>query len=261
MIEKVSDERLDVLVQQRAHDEEWYLTELQTFYLLRELQEWRSGKRKRWQDEVTCTISADLSGLDAALASAAAALGRAAEREQAATRADHDVDRFYLENTDYRIEDIVALDDTGYNWNLIHGIGLCGTTRTPFEGWRCILSAGGLSMAGYEGTTMHEAISAALSALDQGREAEAQPAPVVPEKPTWEEAVKRMAAEREQTAPEPRKPAKWERQLREMGGVVEYNRDTGQYEATGEGVKWYCADTAKAAIAAAWRAWKEEQGE
>lgn len=97
--------------------------------------------------------------------------------DKAAPRADHDVDRFYLENTDYRIEDIVALDDTGYNWNLIHGIGLCGTTRTPFEGWRCILSAGGLSMAGYEGVTMHEAISAALSALDQGREAEAQPAP------------------------------------------------------------------------------------
>ena len=84
MIDRVSDERLDVLVQQRAHDEEWYLTELQTFYLLRELQEWRSGKRKRWQDEVTYTISADPSGLDAALASAAEALGRAAEREQAA---------------------------------------------------------------------------------------------------------------------------------------------------------------------------------
>ena len=71
MLERVTDERLDVLVQQRTHDEEWYLTELQTFYLLRELQEWRSGKRKRWQDEVCCTISADPSGLDAALADAA----------------------------------------------------------------------------------------------------------------------------------------------------------------------------------------------
>ena len=65
----------------------------------------------------------------------------------------------------------------------------------------------------------------------------------------------------QEAAPEPRKPAKWERQLREMGGVVEYNRDTGQYEAAGEGVKWYCADTAKAAIAAAWKAWKEARGD
>ncbi len=67
----------------------------------------------------------------------------------------------------------------------------------------------------------------------------------------------RRAAEREQAAPTEPRLAKWERQLREMGGTVEYNRDTGLYEATGEGVKWDCADTAKAAIAAAWRAWKE----
>ena len=46
-MDKVSDERLDVLVQQRAHDEEWYLTELQTFYLLRELQERRAADTMR----------------------------------------------------------------------------------------------------------------------------------------------------------------------------------------------------------------------
>jgi hypothetical protein len=151
MIEKVSDERLDVLVQQRAHDEEWYLTELQTFYLLRELQEWRSGKRKRWQDEVTCTISADLSGLDAALASAAAALGRAAEREQA--------------------------------------------------------------------------------------------------------------------APEPRKPAKWQRRLRKIDGSLRYNAKDDQWEVWWEPQRGDVMDTVdfgktpKAAVEAAWKAWKEERGE
>lgn len=65
---------------------------------------------------------------------------------------------------DRRIEDIEALDATGYNWNLIHGTGRCGTDRTPFEGWRCILSAPGLEMAGYDGMTMHRAILSALLA-------------------------------------------------------------------------------------------------
>ena len=69
------------------------------------------------------------------------------------------------------------------------------------------------------------------------------------------------SAEREQAAPPKPRLAKWERQLREMGGTVEYNRDTGQYEATGEGVKWYCADTAKAAVKAAWKAWREARDE
>ena len=75
--------------------------------------------------------------------------------------------------------------------------------------------------------------------------------------PLLRELQSRRAAEREQAAPTEPRLAKWERQLREMGGTVEYNRDTGQYEATGEGVKWYCADTAKAAVKAAHRAWRE----
>ena len=65
----------------------------------------------------------------------------------------------------------------------------------------------------------------------------------------------------EEAAPTEPRLAKWERQLREMGGTVEYNRDTGQYEAAGEGVKWYCADTAKAAVKAAWKAWREARDE
>lgn len=214
---------------------------------------------------------------------------RAAEREQAAPRADHDVDRFYLENTDYRIEDIVALDDTGYNWNLIHGIGLCGTTRTPFEGWRCILSAGGLSMAGYEGTTMREAISAALSALDQGREAEAQPAPEANTKPLgwvdrlladWEQGYENAVdgsvfktnaawyinrlreAYGEQAAPEPRKPAKWERRLARMGAYLHYTGTKWEVWLSGDSDLFktvYDGATIRAAVEAAWEAWRREE--
>lgn len=67
------------------------------------------------------------------------------------------------------------------------------------------------------------------------------------------------AAEREQAATEPRKPAKWERRLEMMRGTLEK-------EEIGER-RWQCSlcfeghtfygPTAKAAVKAAWKAWKE----
>jgi hypothetical protein len=63
--------------------------------------------------------------------------------------------------------------------------------------------------------------------------------------------------------PKPRKPAKWERRLEMMRGTLEK-------EEIGER-RWQCSlcfeghtfygPTAKAAVEAAWKAWKEEQGE
>jgi len=64
----------------------------------------------------------------------------------------------------------------------------------------------------------------------------------------------------EEAAPTEPRLAKWERRLGEMRGTVEYDLAAG-YEATGEGVKWYCADTAKAAVKAAWKAWREARDE
>ena len=73
----------------------------------------------------------------------------------------------------------------------------------------------------------------------------------------------RRAAEREQAAPAEPRLAKWERQLREMGGSLRYNAESAEWEV------WLCSlrgdvvdrvdfgKTPKAAVKAAWRAWKE----
>jgi len=69
------------------------------------------------------------------------------------------------------------------------------------------------------------------------------------------------AAEREQAAPEPRKPAKWERRLRKIDGSLRYKDD--QWEVWWEpqrGVVMDAVDfgkTPQAAVEAAWKAWKE----
>lgn len=67
--------------------------------------------------------------------------------------------------------------------------------------------------------------------------------------------------------PKPRTPAKWERRLAKMGGSLRYNAKDDQWE-----VWWWpprgdvmdtvdFGKTPKAAVEAAWRAWKEERGE
>lgn len=152
-----------------------------------------------------------------------------------------------------------------------------------------------------------------------GREQAAQ---AVPAKPTWEEAVKRRDAEREQAAdgrerwqdqpmveitadssmldkqiamlqakkimgfsdqpwattcapkaeqaaPEPRKPAKWERQMQRMGegASLVWVDDEDKWQVwvesndeAGRAIQAW-GDTPKAAVEAAWKAWKEERGE
>jgi hypothetical protein len=88
-----------------------------------------------------------------------------------------------------------------------------------------------------------------------------------------DEVIERRAAEREQAAPEPRKLAKWERRLDRMGHIhLAHNPDPPESEGA---ETWFClvtlpgddfgksyaGETAKAAIAAAWKAWKEARGE
>lgn len=74
------------------------------------------------------------------------------------------------------------------------------------------------------------------------------------------------AAEREQPAPTEPQP-KWERRLRKIDGSLRYNAKDDQWEV------WWCpprgdvmdtvdfGKTPKAAVEAAWKAWKEERGE
>jgi hypothetical protein len=70
----------------------------------------------------------------------------------------------------------------------------------------------------------------------------------------------------EQAAPEPRKPTKWERRLDRMSGGLHFNYSGGEgwyasWMIDGGVVKYAYGDTPKAAVEAAWKAWKEERGE
>jgi hypothetical protein len=74
------------------------------------------------------------------------------------------------------------------------------------------------------------------------------------------------APKAEQAAPEPRKPAKWERRLDRMSGGLHFNYSGGEgwyasWMIDGGVVKYAYGDTPKAAVEAAWKAWKEERGE
>jgi dTDP-4-dehydrorhamnose reductase len=63
--------------------------------------------------------------------------------------------------------------------------------------------------------------------------------------------------------PKPRKPAKWQRRMREADIMLDFESiERNQWRAyvPGKGACSY-ADTAKAAVEAAWKAWKEERGE
>ena len=79
------------------------------------------------------------------------------------------------------------------------------------------------------------------------------------------ELQERRAAEREQAATEPRL-AKWERRLDRMSGGLHFNYSGGEgwyasWMIDGGVVKYAYGDTPKAAVKAAWKAWREARDE
>ena len=79
------------------------------------------------------------------------------------------------------------------------------------------------------------------------------------------ELRERRAAEREQAAPTEPRLAKWERQMKEMGGSLRYNAESGQWEMWweqdgGEGLDTVdFGKTPKEAVNAAYKSWKESR--
>jgi hypothetical protein len=87
--------------------------------------------------------------------------------------------------------------------------------------------------------------------------AEAQPAPAVPGKPAWEEAVKRIAA-----LPKAKKLKKWLRQLDTMSATLEPPSrvwGSGKWQVTfeiGDRILHYEGDTPQEAVAKAYVGWQ-----
>ena len=83
--------------------------------------------------------------------------------------------------------------------------------------------------------------------------------------PLLRELQSRRAAEREQAAPTEPRLAKWERQMKEMGGSLRYNAESGQWEMWweldgGEGLDTVdFGKTPKEAVNAAYKSWKESR--
>lgn len=106
-----------------------------------------------------------------------------------------------------------------------------------------------------ERSRMADATINALTQLQVYRAAEReQAAQSVPEKPTWEEAVKQAAP----TEPQP----KWERRLKKMKGLLAYRECDERWDCFYVGAEHaITADTAKAAIRKAHKAWEAARDE